>query len=254
MFLKALIFDVDGTLANTEEAHRCTFNEAFQQHGLDWHWSPLEYAQLLRTTGGKERIGAYLDSLDLPLEVRQTLRARIAAIHATKTALYTQKVYAGDVPLREGVESLIEEARRAQVVLSIATTTSLPNIQALLTTNLGSDALALFSVIGAGDQVPRKKPAPDIYEWVLGQLALPASHCIAIEDSAPGLAAAKSAGIFTLITPSYWTETQDFAAADWVLPSLSDLEGALESRDAATRGEHFPRLRALERRLQGRSP
>lgn len=254
MILKALIFDVDGTLANTEEAHRCTFNEAFQQHGLDWHWSRLEYAQLLRTTGGKERIGVYLDSLDLPPEVRQTLRAQIAAIHATKTHLYTRNVCAGAVPLRDGVEPLIEEARRARVALSIATTTSLPNIDALLTTNLGPGALSLFSVIGAGDQVPRKKPAPDIYEWVLRQLAVPASHCIAIEDSALGLAAAKGAGLFTLITPSYWTQTQDFAAADWVLPSLSALEGALGSQEAATQGNHFPKLRVIERRLQGRSP
>ena len=253
MILEALIFDVDGTLANTEEAHRCTFNEAFQQHGLDWHWSRLEYAQLLRTTGGKERIGVYLDSLDLPLEDRQAIRARIGAIHSTKTDLYTRNVRAGAVPLREGVESLMEEARRAHVALSIATTTSIANVDALLTTNLGSAALSLFSVIGAGDQVSRKKPAPDIYEWVLGQLALPASHCIAIEDSAQGLAAAKGAGLFTLITPSYWTQTQDFATADWVLPSLSALEGALGSQEAAAQGDHFPKLREIERRLQGRS-
>jgi HAD superfamily hydrolase (TIGR01509 family) len=229
MILKALIFDVDGTLANTEEAHRCTFNEAFQQHGLDWHWSRLEYAELLRTTGGKERIGVYIDSLGLPPEAARALRARIGAIHATKTELYSSKVRAGAVPLREGVARLIEEARRARVALSIATTTSLPNIDALLTTNLGPDALSLFSVIGAGDQVTRKKPAPDIYEWVLRELALSASQCVAIEDSALGLAAAKGAGLFTLITPSYWTQTQDFTAADWVLPSLSELEGALGS-------------------------
>ena len=250
MILKALIFDVDGTLANTEEAHRCTFNEAFAQHGLRWHWGRSEYAQLLRTTGGKERIGAYIDSLDLSVQEARALREKIGAIHATKTDLYTRQVCSGAVPLREGVEPLIAEARRARVSLSIATTTSLANIEALLTTNLGAGALALFSVIGAGDQVPRKKPAPDIYEWVLGRLALPASRCIAIEDSAQGLAAAKTAGLFTLVTPSYWTRDQDFAAADWVLPSLSALEEASGSQAASAQDDQCPRLRHLDQRLQ----
>jgi HAD superfamily hydrolase (TIGR01509 family) len=237
MTLQALIFDIDGTFANTEEVHRCAFNEAFQEHGLSWHWNQLQYGELLRTTGGKERLGAYLDRLDLPVEEKQALRARIGAIHATKTELYTRRICSGAVPLREGIERLIEEARRAGVKLAIATTTTFPNIEALVRTNLGAEALSQFSVIGAGDQVARKKPAPDIYEWVLGQLALPVSNCIAIEDSAHGLAAAKGAGLFTLVTPSYWTQSEDFSSADWVLPSLSALSGLTE----------------LERRLQLRS-
>jgi beta-phosphoglucomutase-like phosphatase (HAD superfamily) len=238
MPLQALIFDIDGTFANTEEAHRCAFNEAFQQHGLRWHWSELEYAELLRTTGGKERLGAYVDRLDAPLDEKRAFRARIGAIHATKTDLYTQRVRSGAVPLRDGVARLIQEARSAGVTLAIATTTTLPNIEALLKTNLGPDSLSLFRVIGAGDQVSRKKPAPDIYEWVLRQLALPVSNCIAIEDSVHGLVAAQGAGLFTLVTPSYWTQSEDFSSADWVLPSLSELSGLTE----------------LERRLDLRSP
>jgi beta-phosphoglucomutase-like phosphatase (HAD superfamily) len=238
MSLQALIFDIDGTFANTEEAHRCAFNEAFQQHGLGWHWNELEYAELLRTTGGKERLGAYVDRLDAPLDEKRAFRARIGAIHATKTDLYTQRVCSGAVPLRDGVARLIQEARSAGVTLAIATTTTLPNIEALLKTNLGFDSPSLFRVIGAGDQVSRKKPAPDIYEWVLRQLALPVSNCIAIEDSAHGLVAAQGAGLFTLVTPSYWTQSEDFSSADWVLPSLSELSGLTE----------------LERRLDLRSP
>jgi len=133
------------------------------------------------------------------------------------------------VPLRQGVARLIDEARRAEVKLAIATTTTLANIEALLRTTLGSDALSLFSVIGAGDQVSRKKPAPDIYEWVIRELSLPAASCIAIEDSANGLAAAKGAGLFTLVTPCYWTEGEDFGAADWVLPSLGSLAPPLQA-------------------------
>jgi beta-phosphoglucomutase-like phosphatase (HAD superfamily) len=237
MTLQAIIFDIDGTFANNEEAHRCAFNEAFLEHGLSWHWDQLQYGELLRTTGGKERLGAHLDRLSLPLEEKQALRARIGAIHATKTELYTRRVCSGAVPLREGVERLIEEALRAGVALAIATTTTLPNIEALVRTNLGAEALSNFSVIGAGGQVARKKPAPDIYEWVLGRLALPVSNCVAIEDSAHGLAAAQGAGLFTLVTPSYWTQSEDFSSADWVLPSLSALSGLTE----------------LERRLQLRS-
>jgi beta-phosphoglucomutase-like phosphatase (HAD superfamily) len=228
MMLQALIFDIDGTFANTEEAHRCAFNEAFQKHGLGWHWDQGEYSELLRTTGGKERLAAHIDRLDLPSEEQQALRAQIGAIHATKTDLYTRRVRSDAVPLRDGVKRLIEEARRAGVTLAIATTTTLPNIDALLKTNLGSEALSLFSVIGAGDNVARKKPAPDIYEWVLRQLAVPAFNCIAIEDSAHGLAAAQGAGLFTLVTPSYWTQSEDFSSADWVLPSLSALSGLAE--------------------------
>jgi HAD superfamily hydrolase (TIGR01509 family) len=161
-------------------------------------------------------------------------------MHATKTDIYTRMVRSGAVPLREGVEALLDEARRAQVALAIATTTSLANIDALLSTHLGSDALALFSVIGAGDQVTRKKPAPDIYQWVLGELALPASACVAVEDSVNGVRSAKGAGLFTLVTPSYWTESEDFTAADWVLPSLAATEGLLGSLASAMRGERLP--------------
>ena len=240
MQLQALIFDVDGTLADTEEAHRSAFNEAFQQYGLDWHWSRPKYAELLRTTGGKERIGVYVDSLGLTPDEQRPIRERIAAMHATKTDIYTRMVRSGAVPLREGVTALLEEARRAQVALAIATTTSLANIDALLSTHLGPDALTLFSVIGAGDQVTRKKPAPDIYQWVLGQLALPASACVAVEDSVNGVRSAKGAGLFTLVTPSYWTESEDFTAADWVLPSLASSVGLLGSLASAMAGGKLP--------------
>lgn len=249
MILKALIFDVDGTLADTEEAHRLAFNESFEQHGLDWHWSKPKYAELLRTTGGKERIDAYITELGLPIEEQRALRQRIGAIHQTKTEAYTGMVRSGAVPLRAGVERLIGEASGAGVALAIASTTTLANIDALLTTALGADALARFRVIGAGDQVSQKKPAPDIYDWVLGRLALPASHCVAIEDSANGLKAAKGAGLFTVVTPSYWTQSEDFTAADWLLGDFSCRDEPLASPLAATECDTLPGLEELERRL-----
>jgi HAD superfamily hydrolase (TIGR01509 family) len=220
MKIKALILDVDGTLADTEEAHRCAFNRAFEAHNIPWNWDAHEYARLLAVTGGKERIGAYIDSLAIDAAARHELRARIPAIHATKTANYTQSIHEGLVPLREGVARLLDEAERDGVSVSIASTTTLANIEALFTVNLGRGAFDRIKVIGAADQVMRKKPAPDIFEYVLEQLQESATHCVAIEDSAHGLAAAKAAGLFTVVTPSPWTLGENFAGADVVLSSL----------------------------------
>jgi HAD superfamily hydrolase (TIGR01509 family) len=220
MKIKALIFDVDGTLADTEEAHRRAFNSAFERHGLPWHWSTEEYARLLKTTGGKERIGVYVDSLTIDEAERRALKAQISALHQTKTDDYTRLVRDGQVPLREGVARLIDEAQRAGVSVSIATTTSLANIEALLSVNLGRGALDSFSVIGAAEHAGRKKPAPDVFEYVLKELQESAADCVAIEDSANGLAAAKAAGLFTVITPSPWTRGENFEGADLVLSSL----------------------------------
>jgi beta-phosphoglucomutase-like phosphatase (HAD superfamily) len=227
MKIKALIFDVDGTLADTEEAHRRAFNRAFAQHGLVWHWSAQEYARLLEVTGGKERLGAYVDSLGLDAAERRELQARIPALHATKTANYTQLIREGLVPLRQGVVRLIDEAEQTGVKLSIASTTTLANIEALLSVNLGPGALDRFRVIGAAEQAQRKKPAPDVFEYVLEQLQERAADCVAIEDSANGLAAAKAAGLFSVITPSPWTRLENFADADLVLPSLGSSQHPL---------------------------
>jgi beta-phosphoglucomutase-like phosphatase (HAD superfamily) len=221
--LKALIFDVDGTLADTEEAHRGAFNEAFRQHGLEWNWSKPKYAHLLRVAGGKERLKAHIDSLALAAGENLELTGRIAAIHRTKTEIYASMVQAGQVPLRDGVERLIDEAAAANVQLAIASTTTLDNIETLLRTALGRYSLPRFAVIGAGDQVRHKKPAPEIYRFVLRELARSAEDCVAIEDSRNGLTAAKTAGLYTVVTPSYWTLAEDFSAADLVLPSLGTL-------------------------------
>jgi beta-phosphoglucomutase-like phosphatase (HAD superfamily) len=248
--LKALLLDVDGTLADTEEAHRRAFNEAFREHGLDWNWTKPQYAQLLRTTGGKERITAYINSFPLQPAQRSAALERVAALHKAKTANYMRIVHAGEVPLREGVERLLDEARAAGVTLGIATTTTFDNIQALLQTTLGPDGLARFAVIGAGDQVPCKKPAPDIYKYVLHQLGLRPQDCVAIEDSANGVASAKAAGLFTIVTPCYWTQGEDFAAADLVLPGLGSDESPLTDRAAMLIGRNMLGIDEIEAQLK----
>jgi beta-phosphoglucomutase-like phosphatase (HAD superfamily) len=249
MRLKTLIFDVDGTLADTEEAHRCAFNEAFVELGIGWNWSKPTYAHLLRTTGGKERIAAYIDSPAVSFAQRHELRARIGEIHSSKTRHYMSSALTGQIPLRDGVVRLLDEAAICGVSVCIASTTTLANIEALLRANLGDNALDRFAVIGAGDQAARKKPAPDIYDYVLARLAASSDECVAIEDSENGLRAAKAAGLFTIVTPSYWTQPENFSAADWVLPSLGSAERPLTPRAASLVGSTVLGIREINRQL-----
>lgn len=222
MSVQALIFDVDGTLADTEEAHRVAFNNAFERYKLGWKWSQDAYRELLKTTGGKERIAAYLATKTLSPSDRKRLTELIPAIHAEKTKFYSAFVADGAVPLREGVARLMEEALTAGCRLAIASTTTAANIDALLGSTLGTRGLEKFSVIACGDQVPAKKPAPDIYKLALQHLGVDADQAVALEDSHNGLLAATGAGLWTVITPTYWTESHDFSGADLVLPSLGD--------------------------------
>lgn len=251
-FLQALIFDVDGTLANTEEAHRESFNDAFRLRGFDWHWTPARYKELLKTTGGKERMAAYVSTLALPQGERDRLMADIPHLHREKTEIYTRRVNAGDVVLREGIERLLDEAQAANVRVAMATTTSFENIAALLSATLGPSALDRFAAIGAGDEVEHKKPAPDVYLAVLQKLDLSAEHCVAIEDSANGLKSAKAAGLFTVVTPTYWTEEDDFSGADLVLPTLGSRETELPHAIAARVGSAWLGIEQLEHQLAAR--
>jgi HAD superfamily hydrolase (TIGR01509 family) len=224
--LQALIFDVDGTLADTErDGHRVAFNAAFAEAGLDWHWSEALYGELLQVTGGKERIARYMER-HCPGFVPpggQDKGAFIAALHAAKTRHYVTLLGQGGVPLRPGVARLLREARDAGVRLAIATTTTPENVTALLD-HVGEPGLATwFETIAAGDVVPRKKPAPDIFLLALEQLGLKAEECAAIEDSDNGAMAALGAGLKTLIvTLSHYTREQDFGCAALIVDTLGE--------------------------------
>ncbi|MGB0661551.1 MAG: HAD family hydrolase [Mangrovicoccus sp.] len=219
MTLQALIFDVDGTLAETEEAHRQAFNEIFEEEGLHWHWSVKDYTWLLRTTGGKERMRAYRDHLDDAQNGPSD--ADIVALHKRKTARYGEILRGGGLELRPGVAQLIRQAKEAGLRLAIATTTNRPNVDVLARACFGLEAERVFDIIAAGDEVAHKKPAPDVFELALARLGLPASQAVALEDSRNGLLSAKAAGLRVLVTPSAYTAREDFTEADWVLPDLS---------------------------------
>jgi len=209
--LHCLIFDVDGTLADTErDGHRVAFNQAFAEYGLDWHWDESLYGQLLSVTGGKERMRHYQEKY---LGHRVLGDEDIAKVHALKTAHYIALLQQGKIPLRPGVKRLIQDAREAGLKLAIATTTTPINVTTLLENTLGPDSIHWFSVIAAGDVVPAKKPAPDIYHWALEKLGLPAEQCLALEDSRAGLLSAINAGVATVITFNDYTQDQDFSEA-----------------------------------------
>lgn len=221
--LQAVIFDVDGTLADTEpEGHRVAFNRAFDEFGLDWYWSHDLYGELLKVTGGKERIRAYAATHAPDLAGRLDLDTWIARLHALKSEIYATMILAGRIPLRPGVARLIHELREAGIRLAIATTTTPSSLNSLIMAHFGRDMTSLFDVIGAGDVVPHKKPAPDIYHWVLKGLELPAEACLVVEDSQAGIRAALAAGLPTIVTVSAYTASDDFAGALAVLSDLGE--------------------------------
>ncbi len=229
MSIEALIFDVDGTMADTEEAHRVAFNNAFERYKLGWNWDRDVYRELLLTTGGKERIAAHLATLALGTAERRRLTELIPAIHAEKTKFYSSFVADGAIPLREGVLRLVEEALAAGGRLAIASTTTAVNIDALLHAAFGARGLSMFSVIACGDQVRAKKPAPDIYRLALEHLGLQPEQAVALEDSRNGLRSAAGAGLWTVVTPTYWTEHHDFAGAALLLPGLGEPDRPLDA-------------------------
>ena len=223
MTLKAIIFDLDGTLADTEDGHRKSFNKAFAENGLDWIWDVALYDKLLKVTGGKERIKYFVESWLPDFKKPADYEGFVKNLHVVKTGHYTAMLREGAIPLRPGIKQLINDARKAGITLAIATTTSPENVSALLEVGLGKDWASNFAANGCGDIVPLKKPAPDIYNWVLNELKLAPSDCIALEDSYNGLCSALAAGIKTYITTNPYTHKQDFTGAAAVLDDLSDL-------------------------------
>jgi beta-phosphoglucomutase-like phosphatase (HAD superfamily) len=240
MALEALIFDVDGTLAETErDGHRVAFNLAFSEAGLDWNWSVDEYARLLAVAGGKERILHYRQQAHPDFHPSDDLPAWSAQLHKAKSVHYKAMVQAGKIPLRPGVLRLLNEARSAGLRLAIATTTTPENVTSLLETHLGPEGIGWFEVIAAGDIVPKKKPAPDIYTYALDQLNLPADRCLAFEDTNQGLRSAMGADLKTVVTINDYTKAQDFTGATLVLDQFGEPNEAAQVLAGSMANTHY---------------
>lgn len=221
--LVGLLFDVDGTLADTErDGHRVAFNRAFADAGLDWEWDAELYRDLLSITGGKERIRHYLDKYRPDVTLEGDAAVYIAGLHQAKTRHYEDLLAEGEIPLRPGVERLLNEARQAGYRLAIATTTTPANVTALLKNTVGSEAEQWFDVIAAGDIVPAKKPAPDIYFYAMEKMGLGPEQCIAFEDSHNGILATKGAALKTIISINDYTRDHDFDDAELILDGFGE--------------------------------
>lgn len=222
--LETLIFDVDGTLANTErDGHLRAFNSAFSKLKLDWVWTNDLYYKLLDIAGGQLRIKHYLKEYK-PEFYHPNLNDFVASIHALKTKIYVNSLDAGIVALRPGVKRLLYEAKAAGLRLAIATTTTPENVDSLIINTLGREVIDWFEVIGTGDCVPNLKPAADIYHYVLDKMNAPAQNAIAFEDSSNGMIAATKAGLKTLITVNEYTHLQTFNGVMVVLDSLGEVD------------------------------
>lgn len=215
--LKGLIFDVDGTLAETEDLHRQAFNRAFTQLDLPWFWTPESYAELLKVMGGKERLLHFIE--ETQGDDAAVLSRRMPEIHGLKTRIYGQLVEAGGLRLRPGVARLISEARAHGIGLAVATTTTRPNVDLLIAQNFAKGDQP-FDVIAAGDEAERKKPAPDIFSLAASRLGIDPSEGIAFEDSVAGIRSALDAGLSVLATRSRYTQSHRL---DEAFSAVSDL-------------------------------
>ena len=220
--MRAIIFDCDGVLADTErDGHRVAFNKAFEKKGCEVEWGVELYGKLLEVSGGKERMRYYFDSHGWPGDLEDK-DAFIKELHKLKTDFFMQIIESGELPLRPGVARLVDEAIAADVTLAICSTSHERAVNLVAEKLLGPKRKARFSAILAGDVVSKKKPDPEIYNLASERLRLEPSECVVIEDNRNGLLAAKAAGMYCVITTNGYTKDEDFTEADLVVSELGD--------------------------------
>ena len=237
--LKALIFDVDGTLADTEEVHRVAFNYVFQEYGLDWNWSPELYRDLLAISGGRERIAAFGHLLRKRFPTDAAFAEFVAAMHRAKTRKYAAMLTEGEVGLRPGIRRLFDSAREAGIVLAIATSSALTNAATLLDNNLPPGWRDWFAAIETCDSVAQKKPSPAVYEAVLTRLGLERGSIVALEDTQNGLRAARAAGLVTVVTTHRFTREHAFPDAQLVVDSAGEPDHAFSLLQGEAYGRRY---------------
>jgi HAD superfamily hydrolase (TIGR01509 family) len=242
--VSTLIFDCDGVLADTErDGHRPAFNQTFQEFGLPVEWSEERYGEKLLIAGGKERMASeltpeFVRAHGLP-EDPEGQAAELAKWHKRKTEIYTEMVAAGRLPTRPGIRRIVTEAQDGGWTLAVASTSAEAAVRAILEQAVGPDRAARFDLVLAGDIVPKKKPAPDIYLLALERLGVSTAESLAIEDSRNGLLSARGAGLRCVMTVNGYTEDEDSSEAILVVSSLGE-PGGERTRVIANRGQARP--------------
>jgi HAD superfamily hydrolase (TIGR01509 family) len=224
--IQAVLWDVDGTLAETErDGHRVAFNQAFAAAGVPWRWSEERYGELLAVPGGRERL---LHDMQAQPAAPATAHERVslaAHLHQLKNQHYAAIVSRGELPLRAGVAALLEDCRKVATHLAVVTTTSRCNVAALLARHLGEGWAAQFAAVVCAEDAPRKKPDPLAYQIALQRLGVPAHATVAIEDSPAGVAAAQRAQVPVVLTRSHYFPATDAAPVLASGPSLGAVVG-----------------------------
>ena len=236
MTLEALVFDVDGTLVDTDELHRRAFNQAFLEFELGWEWTPDQYVKLLRVSGGAARIRHFIDSLAVSDLRKVRLRGLVPGLHREKTRIYGELASGATVRPRPGVARLIREASDAGLKIGLAATSASQNVQPLVISALGRELASKINAVVSADLVERKKPAPDLYLLLLSMLGVPPERCVAFEDSTNGVLAARAAGLVTIAVPGRWTGSQDFSRANLRISTLGDPEDPIPEPEAQRLG------------------
>jgi HAD superfamily hydrolase (TIGR01509 family) len=246
---KALIFDCDGVLADTErDGHLVAFNRMWREQGVDWQWTVPQYIEKLKIGGGKERMASLARDADFRAvyhvpDSEDAWRTTVAGWHKRKSEIYQELIASGAIPGRPGVKRLAEEALAKGWTLVVCSTSAMDSVQAVLDHVVGEDTAGKFAGVLAGDIVKAKKPAPDIYNLAAQKLDLDPANCVVVEDSRNGLLAAKAAGMMCVITVNEITKHEDFDEAAIVLSSLGDPGGertvVIQNHTSAKPGSYF---------------
>lgn len=220
MALNAIIFDVDGTIAETDEIHRAAFNLSFRDKGLRWHWSHSVYARLSDAQSPHDKLLKFIAEFRAD-ELDEFIRTGMFdAVIARANRHFIELIESGSVSLRAGVARLIKEARNARIKLALCTISPVNTFEVLLQNHFGLSALDIFDVVTTRETLPTAADALVAYKHTIERLGCTPNTCFAVENSEAGVRAARSAGLRVVATPGIYTSSGDFSQADVVISDL----------------------------------